>query len=123
MTTQEIESGAKPRTFKNPRRAALARLAEIRDGVKWIINSLTVTSTVYEPVTKTYTEQHTGAVREYQDSNPRPRRYEEYPENKPANWSALYAEADRLVALASELRQFAAEEYHKTVARNAERAQ
>lgn len=113
----------KPRTFKNARREALARLAEIRDGVKWVINSLTVTGTVYEPVTKTYTEQHTGVVREYQDSNPRPRRYEEYPENNPANWSALYAEADRLVAQASMLREFAAEQYHKTAARNAERAQ
>lgn len=108
----------KPRTFKNARREALARLAEIRDGAKWLINSLTITSTVYEPVTKTYTEQHTGVVREYQDSNPRPRRYEEYPENNPAYWANLYSEADRLTALASALREFAETEYRKTVARN-----
>ena len=113
----------KTKTFKNARREALARLAEIRDAAKWLINGLTITSTVYEPTMKTYTEQHTGVTREYQDSNPRPRRYEEYPENKPANWSAVYAEADRLVVLASALREFAAEKYHETVARNAERAQ
>lgn len=105
---------AKPKTFKNARREALARLAEIRDGVKWLINGFTVTSTVYEHYTQADGRQNARQV---------PRQYHEYPENNPANWGALYAEADRLTALASMLREFAAEEYHKTIARNAERAQ
>lgn len=112
---------SKPKTFKNARREALARLAEIRDGVKWLINGFTVTSTVYESYTATYTEQHTGIERTYENSKPRPRRYEEYPENNPGNWSALHAEADRLVAQASMLREFAERQYHATVARNAAR--
>jgi len=113
--------GSKAKTYKNARREVLARLCEIRDSVAWLRNGFTVASTVYESYMATYTEQHTGIERTYENSKPRPRRYEEYPENNPQTWGALYAEADRLTALASSLREFAAVQYRETVARNAAR--
>lgn len=114
--------GKKPKTFKNPRRQALAMLKDLRDGVSWLSSGWNVRSTAYDMITKTYRDQRSGEVREYQDHATRPRRYEEYPENNKENWAALYAEADRLVALASALREFAETEYHRTVNRDAGRA-
>lgn len=110
---------SKPKTFKNPRRQALAMLKDLRDSLVWLSNGWNVRSTTFEEVTKTYTDR--GVQRTYRDHETRPRRYDEYPENNPANWSALYAEADRMVAQASALREFAAQQYHATVARNAAR--
>lgn len=113
---------AKPRVFKNARREVLARLAEIRDSVAWLRNGFTVASTVYESHTASYTAPDSGETRYYENSKPRPRRYEEYPENNPANWGALYAEADRLTALASSLREFADQQYRETISRNTARS-
>lgn len=112
---------SKPKTFKNSRREAMARLSEIHKAARYLINRLTVTSTAAEYYTKTITDQF--GTREIELSRQRPRRYEEYPENNPGTWGVLYAEADRLTALASALREFASEQYHATVARNAERCE
>lgn len=112
---------SKPKVFKNARREALARLSEIQKSARYLINRLTTTSTAYDYYRKTITDQY--GTREIELSRQRPRRYEEYPENHPGTWGALYAEADRLAALASALREFANEQYHATVARNAERCE
>jgi hypothetical protein len=110
---------AKLKAFKNPRREALARLKEIKQGAQYLINALTVASTVYEYYTQTISDQ--SGTREIQNARPRPRRTEEYPENKPGTWGALYAEADRLTAQASALREFAQQQYNEAVARNGAR--
>lgn len=104
------------KTFKNARREALARLAEIRDAVAWLRSALAVTSTCYEHYEQEVDDQF--GKRTITNARQRPRRYEEYPENKPETWGVLYAEADRLTALASALREFAQEQYTATVQRN-----
>lgn len=103
---------SKPTTFKNARREVLARLREIKVSVTWLTNGFTVTSTVYEEYLEPTGRRNARQV---------PRPYDRYPENNPGNWSQLYAEADRMVALASALREFANQQYHATVARNAAR--
>lgn len=103
---------SQPKTFKNGRTEVLARLREIKNALVPLINGFTVTSTVYEHYTQANGRQNARQV---------PRQYHEYPENKPENWGALYAEADRLTALASSLREFAEQQYRETIARNAAR--
>jgi hypothetical protein len=101
------------KTYRNPRRAALAQLKAIRDRLQWCMNRWTVSGTVYESVQKTYVEQHTGIERTYTDSNPRKRRPEEYPENTVADWATLYAQANEAALEANALAEFARREWHK----------
>lgn len=108
---------SKPKTFKSPRRAALSQLKQIKDRLQWCINRWTVASTVYEDVERTYTEQHTGAVRTYMDSRPRPRRSEEYPENQAQEWARLYDQASEAAIEAQALAEFAAQQWRECLAR------
>lgn len=102
---------------RNPRRAALAQLKAIKDRLQWCLNRWTVAGTVYEPVEKTYTEQHTGIERAYTDSVSRKRRAEEYPENSAAEWQKLYQQACQAEREAAALAEFAAAQWRECIAR------
>lgn len=106
------------KTYRNPRRNALAQLKTIKDRLQWCLNGWTVSSTVYEPVEKTYTEQHTGIERTYTDSVTRKRRPEEYPENQADRWATLFNQASQAAREAQALAEFARENFHRCVAEN-----
>jgi hypothetical protein len=103
----------KPKTYRSPRRRALAELAAIKNRLQWLINRWDVSGTVYESVEKTYTEQHTGTERTYTDSVARKRQPHEYPENQAKQWEILYRQAEVAALEASELAEFALAQWRK----------
>lgn len=106
-------TATKPKAYRSPRRRALAELTAIKNRLQWLINRWDVSGTVYEPVQKTYTEQHTGIERTYTDSVARKRRPEEYPENQAKEWETFYRQAEAAALEASELAEFALAQYRR----------
>lgn len=107
----------KPKTYKSPRRAALAQLAQIKRRLQWCINQWTVESTVYESLpSEKRISPADGKEYTYSNSRVRPRRYDEYPENQAAQWSILYDQANEAAIEAQALAEFAAEQWRRCLA-------
>jgi hypothetical protein len=83
-------------TPKNPRRIVLADLATSKRALAWLAKQWNVPGDVYD------------------DGGYRARRPDEYPENRPQDWSQIYKTLGDLIDILQALRSYAADQYHRT---------
>lgn len=102
-------STAQPKTYRNPRRAALAQLKAIKDRLQWCVNRWTVTGTAFDVVEQL--DPATG--RSFRNHVTRPRRADEMPENSAKEWETLYRQAEVAALDANDLAEFALAQWRR----------